>query len=104
MKTQLTGNIINLTTEAIIKQIKQALIDGNGYAEWDNGEMNVWNYKLEVFDGIIVTIIVWQDEFLEEGKELYTRSNYFAMTIKEFLKTPWRKLEEIINEACCYAQ
>lgn len=98
-----TGNTMNLTTEAIIKQIKQSLIDGNGYDVWDNGEMNVWNYKLEVFDGIVVTLIVWQDEFLEGDEELYTRTNYFTMTIKEFLKTPWRKLEKRINEACSYA-
>ncbi len=103
MSTPLTGNTLNLTTEAIIKQIKQALIDGNGYAEWDNGEVNVWDYQLEVFDGI-VTIIVWQTEFLDEGKELYTRTNYITMKKNDFLKTPWKKLEKIMNEACYYAQ
>lgn len=98
-----TGNTMNLTTEAIIKQIKQSLIDGNGYGVWDNGEMNVWNYKLEVFDGIVVTLIIWEDESLECEEELYTRSNYLTMNIKEFLKTPWRELEKMINEACFYA-
>ena len=93
-----------LSVETVIKEAKLELVKGGSYAEWDNGEMNVWNYKLEVFDGIIVTLIIWKDEFLEGDEELYTRSNYFAMTIKEFLKTPWRELEKQINQACYYAQ
>ena len=104
MNTQLTGNTLNLTTEAIIKQTKQSLIDGNGYAEWDNGEEGVWNYKLEVSDSIEVVLIVWKDEFLDGDEEPYTRSNYFTMTIREFLKTSWRELEKRIDEACYYAQ
>ena len=93
-----------VSVETVIKEAKLGLVKGESYAEWDNGEMNVWNYKLEVFDGIIVTIIVWQDEFLEEGKELYTRSNSFIMKKDDFMKTPWRELEKRINEACYYAQ
>lgn len=93
-----------LSAETVIKEAKLELVKGANYDVWDNGESGVWNYKLEVFDGIIVTLIIWKDEFLEEGKELYTRTNSFTMKKNDFMKTPWRELEKRINEACYYAQ
>lgn len=95
-----TGNTMNLTTEAIIKEFKLALLDDGRYIEIDNGEFDNWNYLLET-DVDEVRVVVYKAS-LED--EMYTTvSNAFKLGRQEFIRKPWRELEKMINAACSYA-
>lgn len=91
---------MNLTTEAIIKDFKLALLNDGHYIEIDNGEFDNWNYLLET-DVDEVRVVVYKTSLKDE---VYTTtSNVLKLGRKEFIRKPWRELESLINAACYYA-